>query len=66
MEKKPDIRGAKTVKELAGHVDYIYDVFIFKMNSFEKHQGQLKVRQDITIALLFVILASIIAGYPGS
>jgi len=62
MDKKPDIRGAKTIKELAGHVDHIYDIFVFKMSCFEKHQGQMKVRQDITITLLFVILASIIAG----
>ena len=62
MHKKPDIRGAKTVKELAGIVDWVYEAFIYKMNNFEKYQGQMKVRQDITIALLFVILSAIIAG----
>jgi len=62
MDKKPDIQGAKTVKELAGHVDWIYETFKFKMTNIEKHQGQMKVRQDITIALQFIILSAIIAG----
>ena len=62
MDKKPDIRGAKTVKELAHHVDWMYNAFIYKMNNFEKHQSQLKVRLDITITLLFIILSATIAG----
>ena len=62
MQEKPNIQGAKSVKELAAHVDWMYEAFIYKMNCFEKHQSQTKVRLDITIALQFIILSAIIAG----
>ena len=64
MNDKPDIKGARTVKELAGYLDKMYDhaiVFDLRIKALKVSVKSLQKQQTFTNILLVAIFATALA-----